>query len=119
MFRSSTILRELVQGLAKVIFVLKYSVKLHRCISCGDVAACRKMACVLFVVQTESVQYIDSIMRGATLKTPSLSVYNFSVYLYLNKENFGCLFSQSSINKIKWRSIIKSKIQFQNITSKF
>ena len=52
MFRSSTILRELVQSLAKVTLLLKHSVKLRRCILCGDVAACREMACVLFVVQT-------------------------------------------------------------------
>jgi hypothetical protein len=52
MFRSSTILRELVQSLAKVKLLLKHSVKLRRCILCGDVAACREMACVLFVVQT-------------------------------------------------------------------
>ena len=50
MFRSSTILRELVQSLAKVMLLLKSSVKLRRCILCGDVAACREMACVLFVV---------------------------------------------------------------------
>ena len=52
MFRSSTILRELVQSLAKVTLLLK----LRSCILCGDVAACREMACVLFVVQTESAQ---------------------------------------------------------------
>ena len=52
MFRSSTILRELVQSLAKVTFLLKRSVKLCRCILCGDVAACHGKACVLFVVQT-------------------------------------------------------------------
>jgi patatin-like phospholipase/acyl hydrolase len=51
MFRSSTILRELVQSLAKVKFLSKHLVKLCR-ILCGDVAACREMACVLFVVQT-------------------------------------------------------------------
>jgi hypothetical protein len=51
MFRSSTILRELVQSLAKVIFLLKHSVKLRRRMLCGDVAAC-EMACVLFVVQS-------------------------------------------------------------------
>ena len=39
MFRSSTILGELVQCLAKVTFLLKHSVKLRRCILCGDVAA--------------------------------------------------------------------------------
>ena len=52
MFRSLTIPRELVQSLAKVTLLLKYSVKLRRCILCGDVAACHEMACVLFVVQT-------------------------------------------------------------------
>jgi hypothetical protein len=53
MFRSSTILRELVQSLAKVTLLLKHSVKLRRRILCGVVAACREMACVLFVVQTD------------------------------------------------------------------
>ena len=52
MFRSSTKLREFVQSLAKVTFLLKHSVKLRRCILCGEVAACRETACVLFVVQT-------------------------------------------------------------------
>ena len=55
MFPSSTIARELVQSLAKVIFLLRHSVKLRRCLLCGDVAACREMAYVLFVVQTESL----------------------------------------------------------------
>jgi len=50
MFRSSTILMELVQSLAKVILLLKHSVKLRRCILCGDVAACRETACVLVYV---------------------------------------------------------------------
>ena len=53
MFPSSTILREPVQSLAKVTLLLKHSVKLRRCILCGDVVACREMACMLFVVQTE------------------------------------------------------------------
>ena len=57
MFRPSTILRELVQGLAKVIFPLKQSVKLRRCILCGDVAACREMACVLFIVQNDTAEF--------------------------------------------------------------
>ena len=46
MFRSSTILRELVQSLAKVKLLLKHSVILHGCVLCGDVAACREMVCV-------------------------------------------------------------------------
>ena len=41
MFRSSTIIRELALNLAKVIFMLKHSVKLRRCLLCGCVA-CRR-----------------------------------------------------------------------------
>ena len=37
MLQSSTILRDLVQSLAKVKLLLKHSVKLRRCILCGDV----------------------------------------------------------------------------------
>ena len=41
MFRFSTILRELLQSLDKVIFMLKHSVKLRRYLLLfGDVAAC-------------------------------------------------------------------------------
>ena len=42
------------QSLAKVTLMLKHSVKLHRCILGGDVAACRETACVLFVVQSDT-----------------------------------------------------------------
>ena len=44
MFRSSTIIRELALNLAKVIFILKHSVKLRRYLLCGCVAACHGMA---------------------------------------------------------------------------
>jgi len=40
MFRSSTIIRELVLNLAKVIFMLKHWVKLRHYLLCGCVAAC-------------------------------------------------------------------------------
>ena len=40
MFRSSNIIRELALNLAKVIFTLKHTVKLHRYLLCGCVAAC-------------------------------------------------------------------------------
>ena len=50
MFLSSTIIRELVLNLAKVVFVLKHSVKLRRYLLCGCVAACHGMACVLYAV---------------------------------------------------------------------
>jgi hypothetical protein len=42
-------------GLAKVILILKHSVKLHRNLLCGGVAACPSMACVLCAVQSETV----------------------------------------------------------------
>ena len=56
MFRSSTINKELALNLAKVIFILKDSVKLRRYLLYGCVAACHGMASVLHAVQntTES-----------------------------------------------------------------
>ena len=51
MFRSSTIIREPALNLAKVMFMLKHSVKLRRYLLCGCVAACHGMACVLHAVQ--------------------------------------------------------------------
>ena len=51
MFRSSTIIRDLALNLAKVIFILQPSVKLHHYLLCGYVAACHGMACVLHAVQ--------------------------------------------------------------------
>ena len=51
MFRSSTTIREFAMNLAKVIFILKHSVKLGRYLLCGCVAACHGMACVLHDVQ--------------------------------------------------------------------
>ena len=45
MFRSTTIIRYLVLDLAKVIFLLKHSVKLRRYMLFGNVAACHRAAC--------------------------------------------------------------------------
>jgi len=39
-------------SLAKVILILKHSVRLHRNLLCGGVTACPGMACVLCVVQS-------------------------------------------------------------------
>jgi hypothetical protein len=50
MFRSTTVIRELVLNLAKVIFMLKHSVKLRRYMLFGD-AAMNRAACVLYAVQ--------------------------------------------------------------------
>jgi hypothetical protein len=52
MFRSSTIIRELVLSLAKV--MLEHSEKLCPYRLCGGVAACLGVACVLCVVQNET-----------------------------------------------------------------
>jgi hypothetical protein len=52
MFRSSTIVRELVLSLVRVI--LKHSVKLCSYRLCGGVAACLGVACVLCAVQNET-----------------------------------------------------------------
>ena len=50
------------QSLDKITLLLKHSVQLRRCILCGDVAACREMACVLFVVQPAGQTIINSRM---------------------------------------------------------
>jgi ferredoxin len=82
MFRSSNILREFVQILAKVIlvFLLKHLVKLRRCILCGDVAACREMACVLFVVQTEvcTTNSTHAVSRHAATSPHNTQRRNFT-----------------------------------------
>ena len=62
MFRSSTIIMELVQSVAKVTLLSKHSVKLCSCILCGDVAACRETECVLFVLQTAVCKTNDDII---------------------------------------------------------
>jgi len=48
MFRSSTIIREPALNLAKIIFALKYSVKLRRYLLCGCVAAWDPIECTLY-----------------------------------------------------------------------
>jgi hypothetical protein len=60
MFRSTTIIRELVLSLAKVI--LKHSVKFCPCRLCGSVAACLGVACVLCAVQNETMKDEDRNM---------------------------------------------------------
>jgi hypothetical protein len=57
MFRSSTIIRELALNLAKIIFMLKHSVKLCRYLLCGCVAACHGMECVLYAVQNATLSH--------------------------------------------------------------
>ena len=45
MFRPTTTIRDLVLNLAKVIFMLKHSVKLRRYMLFGDMAACLQTRC--------------------------------------------------------------------------
>jgi hypothetical protein len=52
MFRSTTVIRERVLSLAKVMFILKHSVKLCRYMIFGDVAACHRAECVLCAVRS-------------------------------------------------------------------
>ena len=52
MFRSTTTTRSLQLSLAKVILILKHSVRLRRNLLCGGVAACLSMTCVLCDVQS-------------------------------------------------------------------
>jgi len=58
MFQFSTIIRELALNLAKVIFMLKHSVKL-----CGCVAACHGMACLLHAVQNATSLILHSMQH--------------------------------------------------------
>ena len=61
MFRSTTIIRKLVLNLAKVIFMLKHSVKLRRFMLFGDVAACHRAACVLCTQHTTFAPLCDML----------------------------------------------------------
>jgi hypothetical protein len=61
MFRSVTIFRELILNLAKVIFILKHSVKLRRYMLFGDVAACHIAECVLCVVHSPCAFVLDTV----------------------------------------------------------
>jgi hypothetical protein len=65
MFRSATISRELVLNLAKVIFILKPSVKLRRYTLFGDVAACRRAECVLCAVQNATGECVLCAVQSA------------------------------------------------------
>ena len=70
MFRSSIIIRELAVNLTKVIFVLKYSVKLRRYLLYGFVAACCSMLPHNRIIH-------DDVISPNVLKK-----YNFSQALY-------------------------------------
>ena len=60
MFRSSTIIRELALNLAKVIFMLKHSVKLRRYLFCGCVAACCNTTAYLRALSLVSSNFLTT-----------------------------------------------------------
>jgi hypothetical protein len=76
MFRSTTIIRELALSLAKVIFILKHSVKLRRYMLFGDVAACHRAECVLCAVQ-------NALHKTAACKTTPSSFAEECRYHFL------------------------------------
>ena len=63
MFRFTTIIRELVLNLTKVIFMLKHSVKLLRYMLFGDVAAYHRVACVLRAQHITDTPLCDLLPR--------------------------------------------------------
>ena len=107
MFRTSNILRELVQSLAKVTLLLKHSVKLRLCILCGDTAACREMACVLFVVQTDrsAQQTVHTFLyyRHAATSPHNIQRRNFTECC--NRSVTLATFSTSSLRMVEDRNM--------------
>jgi hypothetical protein len=86
MFRSSTIIRELVLNVAKVIFILKHSVELRRYLLCGCVAACSSVTShSLFVFSLTFRHRASSIYdrRFATLQR-TLFIYLINKYISLS-----------------------------------
>ena len=75
MFRSlMTIIRELYLYLTKVIFMLKTLGKITSLYKLGDVAACRRVACVLFAVQSETE--FHSAQHTTQSSGPSLTLHS-------------------------------------------
>ena len=106
--RSSTIIREHVESLAKVIFLLKHSLKLHRYRLCGDVAACHRVACLLRVAYDDvnlrfrgpyivSVFLLIYFQRDATLHSLFISekfLYMFRVVSSpIIRSTYNCIYS--------------------------
>ena len=72
MFRSSTIIRELALNLAKVIFMLKHSVKLSRYLLCGCVAVCHGMACMFYAVHATHTPFHDILPINNDIISPNV-----------------------------------------------
>jgi hypothetical protein len=80
MFRSTTVIRELVLNLAKIIFMLKHSVKLC-CMLFGDVSAYHRAACVLCAVY--SAQHTTHTQLCDVLPHHQIT-YNFTECFNIN-----------------------------------
>ena len=57
-------------SLAKIILLLKHSVRLRRNLLCGGVAACPSMACVLCAVQSTECFNINITLARLNCKLP-------------------------------------------------
>jgi hypothetical protein len=91
MSRSSTIIRELVLNLAKVIFTLKHSVKLCRYLLCGCVAACNGKACVFYAVQNATESHSASLISIYTGRRKSAGhIYRICIYTTLHVSEVIC-----------------------------
>ena len=93
MFRSSTIIREPALNLAKVIFMLKHSIKLRRYLLCGCVAACHGMACVLHAVQNAHSMQHTRIVYGLFPWKNVVFTYVHQKWHYVRKNCAHCMIS--------------------------
>jgi len=104
MFRASTILMKLVQSLAKVTLLLKHSVQIRRCILCGDVAACREMVCVLFVVLSDA--------SCGVRKSPTNICYRYTtsyIILTVSGNSSYQLQTNHTISRVNFRNVFDNR----------
>ena len=96
MFRFSNIVRELTLNLAKVICILKHSVKLRRYLLCGCVTACHGMACLLYAVHSAQHTTQNRIVSNEVI---SPNFFNIPVNITL------AMFSASSLMMVEDRNM--------------
>jgi hypothetical protein len=75
-FRSTTIIRQLVLNLAKVLFILKHPVQLRRYKLFGDVAACHRAECLLCAVQNGTGECVLCAVQNGTGECVLCAVQN-------------------------------------------
>ena len=81
MFRSSTIIRELVLSLAEVIFMLKHSVKLRRYVC---MRLCGSIVPVIHIIECISwtIKCLLLLMHGVTMKIDHKQLLGFSLKIF-------------------------------------